>query len=566
MTNNLDTHAFINDLKSIVGKKHIITDEWTKQSYSKGWRYGEGEALAVAKPGTLLEIWKVLQICVDLDIIVIMQAANTGLTGGSTPYGDDYDRPILIINTMRIADIHIINEGKQIVGLSGSTLFGLENKLEPYQREPHSVIGSSCIGASIVGGVCNNSGGALVKRGPAYTELSLYAQISAKGELTLINDLGIQLGDTPEQILTNLQNHNYNKDQIQFPDKLASDNEYQDRIRDINANTPARFNADERRLNGASGCAGKIVVFAVRLDTYPIPKRNKVYYLGTNDSYVLGKIRRDILSTFKNLPTSGEYLHRECYDAAKKYSKDTFIAIDKMGPSFIPKLFRFKRKVDLIAEKFRFLPNKFSDRLMQFLSYFWPNHLPRRMQQYRDRYEHHWIIEMSDEGIEEAKKYFEKFFINNDGDFFECTKKEAEKAILHRFVAASAIARYYDLNEKNLGGMLSMDIAFPRNEKNWFEKLPPDIENLFVMKLYYGHLFCHVLHQNYIVKKGVDVEQIKQKLLQTYDAKGAEYPAEHNVGHEYYAKPSLSNFYKKLDPTNSFNPGLGGTSKQKYWK
>ena len=130
MKDNLDTSAFISDLKSIVGKKHIITDEWTKQSYSKGWRYGEGEALAVAKPGTLIEIWKVLQICVDLDIIVIMQAANTGLTGGSTPYGDDYDRPILIINTMRIADIHIINEGKQIVGLSGSTLFGLENNLK----------------------------------------------------------------------------------------------------------------------------------------------------------------------------------------------------------------------------------------------------------------------------------------------------------------------------------------------------------------------------------------------------------------------------------------------------
>ena len=38
--------------------------------------------------------------------------------------------------------------------------------------------------------------------------------------------------------------------------------------------------------------------------------------------------------------------------------------------------------------------------------------------------------------------------------------------------------------------------------------------------------------------------------------KGAEYPAEHNVGHEYIAKPSLSKFYKKLDPTNSFNQGL----------
>lgn len=109
------------------------------------------EAVAVAKPGTLLEIWKILQICMDADIIVIMQAANTGLTGGSTPDGNDYDRAIVIINTMRINDIQIINEGKQIVGLSGSTLFGLENKLAPYGREPHSVIGSSCIGASIVG-------------------------------------------------------------------------------------------------------------------------------------------------------------------------------------------------------------------------------------------------------------------------------------------------------------------------------------------------------------------------------------------------------------------------------
>ena len=45
-----------------------------------------------------------------------MQAANTGLTGGSTPFGDDYDRPIVIINTMRVNDIHIINEGKQIIG------------------------------------------------------------------------------------------------------------------------------------------------------------------------------------------------------------------------------------------------------------------------------------------------------------------------------------------------------------------------------------------------------------------------------------------------------------------
>ena len=47
-----------------------------------------------------------------------------------------------------------------------------------------------------------------------------------------------------------------------------------------------------------------------------------------------------------------------------------------------------------------------------------------------------------------------------------------------------------------------MDIAFPRNEKDWFEILPKEIDDSFEMKLYYGHLFCHVLHHNYVVKKG----------------------------------------------------------------
>ena len=113
---------------------------------------------------------------------------------------------------------------------------------------------------------------------------------------------------------------------------------------------------------------------------------------------------------------------------------------------------------------------------------------------------------------------------------------------------------------------MSLDIAFPRNEKNWFEKLPSEIDDLIEIKLYYGHLFCHVMHQNYILKKGVDAKRLKQKLLKTFDDRGAEYPAEHNVGHEYYAKPSLLKFYRKLDPTNSFNPGIGRANKYKDWK
>ena len=95
--------------------------------------------------------------------------------------------------------------------------------MEKYDRDPHSVIGSTSIGASIVGGVCNNSGGSLVQRGPAYTQLALYARVNKKGELELINELDLELGTNPEEILENLENKNYSKDNILNSNKLASD-------------------------------------------------------------------------------------------------------------------------------------------------------------------------------------------------------------------------------------------------------------------------------------------------------------------------------------------------------
>ncbi|KGJ97916.1 D-lactate dehydrogenase [Colwellia psychrerythraea] len=565
MTGNSEQLSLIQGLKTIVGAKYLLTDTVKKQAYTKGFRFGSGEAIAVVRPENLVEIWHVLKVCVEAGVAVIMQAANTGLTGGSTPNGNDYDRDIVIISTMRIDNIHLIDNAKQIIGLAGSTLFGLEDVLRPYGREPHSVIGSSCIGASIVGGICNNSGGALVQRGPAYTELSIYAQIDTQGHLSLVNNLGIDLGDTPEEILTNLQQKNFTEKDVGFPSKRASDNEYHERVRDIDEDTPSRYNNDGRRLYESSGCAGKLAVFAVRMDTFAIPEKQQVFYVGTNDPAVLAKMRRDILSTFKSLPVSGEYLHRDCYDASKKYGKDSFLVIDKLGSKYMPKMFAIKRTVDRYADKIKFLPSKFSDRMMQYMSALWPNHLPKRMDDYRDKYQHHWIIEMSNEGVDEAKSYFDNFFASNEGSYFECTKEEGEKAILHRFVAGGAIGRQQLMNSKELGAIMTIDVAFPRNEKDWFETLAPELDELIAVKLYYGHLFCHVMHQNYILKKGVDAKEVKDKILATFDARGAEYPAEHNVGHEYFAKTDLKAFYKELDPTNTFNPGIGKTSKCKHW-
>ncbi len=108
---------------------------------------------------------------------------------------------IVIVNTARMKKVYVVEQGNQVVCLPGATLDQLEKTLKPLGREPHSVIGSSCIGASVFGGVCNNSGGALVHRGPAYTQMAVFGQIDANGELHLVNHLGVRLGSTPEDIL-----------------------------------------------------------------------------------------------------------------------------------------------------------------------------------------------------------------------------------------------------------------------------------------------------------------------------------------------------------------------------
>ena len=53
------------------------------------------------------------------------------------------------------------------------------------------------------------------------------------------------------------------------------------------------------------------------------------------------------------------------------------------------------------------------------------------------------------------------------------------------------------------------------------------------------------------------------KILKTFDERGSECPAVHNVWHEHLSKPVLEDFYRELDPTNTFNPGIGSTSKHK---
>ncbi len=553
------------ELKNIVGSSNLLVGEKKTEFYRTGIRVGSGKASMVAIPRTLLQLWKILEICISLDKVIILQAANTGLTGGSTPNGDDYDRDVVIINTVAINQLIILNRGLQVLAFPGTTLYQLEEKLAPLDRSPHSKIGSSCIGASVVGGVCNNSGGNLVNRGPAYTELSLFAQLNVRGKLELVNHLGIELGSSPLEILNNLEEINFNQDNILESKKLASDKEYQNRVRDINANTPARYNADERRLYESSGCSGKIAVFAVRLDTFKLPKKEKVFFIGTNDPQDFSYLREKILLDHPILPDMGEYMHRSYFEGASRYCKDNFLFIKFFGTKSLQRIFLLKRVLDNFFNNISFLPNNITDAHLQFFASILPEHLPRKIRNFRKSFDHYMLFLSSDSSIDNMRQTLNDAKSSSSFEFLECSENEGKDLLLHRYVAGSAPSRYKKLNPSKAGDLLPLDIALPRNCTFWYEVLPDEILSQMAESFQMGHFLCMVFHLDFVVKEGVDLEDIKSSILNILDNQDIKYPAEHNVGHLYSAEESLQLFYRNLDPTNSFNPGIGKTSKKKNY-
>ena len=148
-------------------------------------------------------------------------------------------------------------------------------------------------------------------------------------------------------------------------------------------------------------------------------------------------------------------------------------------------------------------------------------------------------------------------------DFFICSHDEGDQALLHRFVAGAAAGSCKDVLGDQVGEILALDVALRRNDKDWVDNIPKDMESDIFYSLYYGHFLCNVFHRNYILKKDIDKAKIKSRLLNLLDSKGAKYPAEHNVGHLYKADNCMQKFYSELDPTNTFNPGVGKMSKYK---
>ncbi|MEJ5115250.1 D-lactate dehydrogenase [Erwinia billingiae] len=557
----------ITRLEQVLGKEQVLTSEDSKAYYTKGFRVGGGNALAVAIPQTLMQLWQVLQACVACDTIILMQAANTGVTGGSTPDGADYDREVVIVSTRKLKGVQVIDQARQVLAFPGSTLTELEKALLPHGKEPHSVIGSSCIGASVIGGVCNNSGGSLIRRGPAFTEKSLFARINADGSLQLVNHLGIELGSTPEEMITNLESQQFTTGTApDWEGKIWAD-DYAAILRNVDADTPTRYNGNVQYLHDSSGSAGKIAVFAVRLSTFDASDRTRTFYIGTNDETELVALRRYLLEGLSELPLQAEYIHRDAFDLTVRYAKHMYWAINRFGPEALPQLMANKAKWDIRVKNLKVLPANFVDKVLQFANNVTPKGVAPRILDYRERFEHHLMIKAEARHADELQRLLDTFFSDRSGQYFACDAREERDAFLVRFGVGGCTISYCDYKGINTDRrLIAFDVALRRNDTEWRIKLPQALQDQVLEDSCCGHFFCFVNHQDYILKPGVDALAFKHDVLEYLDRRGAKYPAEHNVGHLYHASCEHESHMRQLDPTNSCNPGIGKTSKKKFWQ
>ncbi|MCG7310830.1 D-lactate dehydrogenase [Brachybacterium sp. ACRRE] len=551
----------------IMGSSHVLTSKRATAPYATGDRFGSGDVLAVLRPGSLVDMWRALQVCVDHDLIVITQAANTGLTGGSGPGDQDYDRDIVIISTLRIDQIHLINDAREAICLAGATLFELEETLAEHGREPHSVIGSSSIGASVVGGIANNSGGSQIRKGPAFTEHALFARVDEDGTIHLVNHLGIDLGTDPTHILDKVQRGDWDPADVTPPPDDSTGTDYADHVREI-VDTPARYNANPKFLFEASGCAGKLMVFAVRTRTFPLEKDKATFYIGTDRPSDLEALRRAFLASDGPLPISGEYMSSHAFDLAAEYGKDTYVSLKHAGSRTLVRMFALKSWANGVFEKLPGFGPSVADEISQKLFGLIPEKLPKRLLDFRDRFEHHLLLVVSGSERETTQRLLADFFAapDHEGEFFECDADEAQSATLIRFGVASAAGRYFTMHREEASAMVTFDVALRRDDEDWLEVLPAEIADQLLESVYFGHFFCHVMHQDHVAKAGVDPVALKKRMRTLLEDRGAAVPAEHNYGRIYPAPEPMVEHFREMDPRNMFNAGVGETTAHRDWE
>jgi FAD/FMN-containing dehydrogenase len=146
-------------LSDLLGADAVVTEPHELARYEKGWRCGQGSALAVVRPRSTGDVARVLALASERGIRLLAQGANTGLVGASSP---DASGEMLVLSLERLTQPIEIDPVDRTVAAGGGVL---ASQLDA-ALEPHGLMFPIDLGADpTVGGmVVTNTGGTRLLR------------------------------------------------------------------------------------------------------------------------------------------------------------------------------------------------------------------------------------------------------------------------------------------------------------------------------------------------------------------------------------------------------------------
>jgi D-lactate dehydrogenase len=586
-------------LSRIVGAENVIdgrVKSLASRNYLTGARVasgGSGKALCIVTPRRLHQVIDCVEAIVDADCAVLPQGQNTGLTGGSVPHThEDSNRPTVVLSMKYLDRLFPIDNGDRVVCLAGVGLSSLQKFLDEFfpDRESHSVLGSTFLNPTTAAGVAFGSGGTQCRKGPAYTERALYLKVSTnkwkENVIEVVDTLGVKSFEEKEiqegrarkmdsvayridtwsrYIHEGLaRDMRYTIKGVKAP---ASDTDYVERLCRHDSEV-SRCNADTRgpELNRSEG---KVVILATVHDTFPKPKNTKTFWLGFDSLETALEFRREVcLDNPKDIPISAEYMDRDAFDVIDRSGRVLASTIKLVGTSslVVRQLWNIKLWIEGLPIAGAPL---FVDKFLHAVNPIVPPVLPRKVREIGRQMDHHVALtvgEFGDGNMERLLDRLHAFAAKHGKDklaIHECgSPSEVSSLNAFRFAAAPAF-RTWCVGEGVQG--FSVDYALPK--KGGQEPPLDETAAKPIKRMRYSHFGCNVVHEDLAYGLDVDIDKAKHELKDVVEHKcGGKLPAEHGHGTEYKAPPETQARWKKMDPLNALNPGIGGLSEKYKYK
>jgi len=517
-TTSIEAEKLIQKFQSIVASSNVLNgsiENSTTAAYLKGQRLGSGTALAIVRPTTLAQIPQIVQAAIDANCTILVQGANTGLTGSSVPNNnaavDERLRPTVVISMKNLTSIRPVDDGAKVLCYAGVGLGSLQSYVETNVpgRMSHSVLGSTFLNPTTAAGVAFGSGGTQIRKGPSTTERALYLKVADDGHgrpiVKLVNTLGIQKLDENEGESSHYNKEdgtNKNNTKKQFGDggtvldKLdamtprrnithenlqsnttygkhpAHDHDYSKSLCKFNDEV-TRYNADTKGLE-CNRSEGKVLILATVHDTFPKPSSSKSYWLSFDELDTAIQFKEHVALTDPNqLPESIEYMDRGAFNVIDRAGRFMGHFIKYFGTTspLVRQGWDIKVKIEAIPGM-----EKMPDQIQYLINNLLPPVVPKSIMELSKKYGHHILITVGNHHEDgngsgaDAVKYFEdrlEKFRNNEKcdddkmDVQELTSQSMKDSVnAFRYIAAGAFETY--CVGANLQG-ISVDYGLPKN-------------------------------------------------------------------------------------------------------